>query len=74
MDEKLYQEIYNKIDKKNIEELSDKLKKYEIKEGILYRRDQKNNGKLLKVIRRSELEIVMFMFHDHPISALCRIM
>ena len=27
MDEKLYQEIYNEIDKKNIEELSDKLKK-----------------------------------------------
>ena len=69
MDEKLYQEIYNEIDKKNIGDLSNKLRKYEIKEGILYRRDQKNNRKLLKVIRRSELEIVMFMFHDHPISS-----
>ena len=69
MDEKLYQEIYQKVNKENIEDLNEKLKKYEIKEGILYRKDQKNDRKLLKVIRRHELEIVMFILHDHPISA-----
>ena len=69
MDEKLYQEIYEEINKKNVEDLSEKLKKYEIKEGVLYRKDRKNNGRLLKVIRRHELEVVMFIMHDHPISA-----
>lgn len=69
MDEKLYQEIYEEINKKNVEDLSEKFKKYEIKEGVLYRKDRKNNGRLLKVIRRHELEVVMFIMHDHPISA-----
>src|SRR5437870_13643169 len=69
MDEKLYQEIYEEINKKNVEDLSEKFKKYEIKEGELYRKDRKNNGRLLKVIRRHELEVVMFIMHDHPISA-----
>ena len=69
MDEKLYQEIYEEINKKNVEDLSEKFKKYEIKEEVLYRKDRKNNGRLLKVIRRHELEVVMFIMHDHPISA-----
>ena len=69
MDEKLYQDIYKELDKKSIEELSEKFKKYEIKDGTLYRKNQQNDEKLLKVIKRSELEIVMFMFHDHPIAA-----
>jgi len=60
MDEKLYQEIYEEINKKNVEDLSEKFKKYEIKEGVLYRKDRKNNGRLLKVIRRYKLEVVMF--------------
>ena len=34
MDEKLYQEIYEEVNNKNVEDLSKKLKKYEIKEGI----------------------------------------
>ena len=69
MDEKLYQDIYKELDKKSIEELSEKFKKYEIKDETLYRKNQQNDGKLLKVIKRSELEIVMFIMHDHPISA-----
>src|SRR2546423_124142 len=69
MDEKLYQEIYEEVNNKNEEELNEKLKKYKIKEGILYRKDKQDNKKLLKVIRRHELEVVMFIMHDHPISA-----
>src|SRR5439155_27267259 len=69
MDEELYREIYGKIKDIENEQLDNKLKKYEIQEGILYRKDQKNDEKLLKVIRRHELEVVMFIMHDHPISA-----
>ncbi len=69
MDEELYREIYGKIKDIENEQLDSKLKKYEIQEGILYRKDQKNDEKLLKVIRRHELEVVMFIMHDHPISA-----
>ena len=32
MNEKLYQEIYKEVNNKNVEELNEKLKKYEIKE------------------------------------------
>ena len=45
------------------------LRNTKLKKEILYRKDQKNNGKLLKVIRRHELEVVMFIMHDHSISA-----
>src|SRR3954465_1764593 len=69
MNEELYGEIYKKVKDIGIEQLDNKLRKYEIKEGILYRKDQKNDEKLLKVIRRHELEVVMFIMHDHPISA-----
>src|SRR6266498_3789556 len=52
---------YNKIIE-NIE----KEKKYELKEGILYR---KKKEKRLQVIRRWEMEGVLFMTHDHMLSA-----
>ena len=39
---------------------------YELKDGILYRIE---DDKLLQVIRRFELEGVMYMMHDHPMSA-----
>ena len=49
---------YNKIIK-NIE----KEKNFEIKNGILYRKDKE---KELQVIRRFEIEGVLWMLHDHP--------
>jgi len=49
---------YNKIVENIVNE-----KNYEIKEGILYR---KNNGKDLQVIRRFVLENMLWMLHDHP--------
>ena len=52
---------YNKIIE-NIE----KEKKYEVKEGILYR---KKKEKRLQVIRRWEMEGVLYMTHDHMLSA-----
>jgi len=69
MDEELYKEIYKKILNNENIQTGSKFEKYKIEEGILYRKDQKNNGKILKVIRRHELEIIMFIMHDHPTSA-----
>ena len=57
MDEIEYKRIIKNIDK----EL-----KYIIKEDQLYRRKE---NQLLKVIRRHEFEGLMYLFHDHPISA-----
>jgi hypothetical protein len=55
------EEKYEKIIK-NIEQE----KEYELKDGILYRIE---NNKRLRVIRRYEFEGIMYMFHDHQLSA-----
>jgi len=57
MDEEKYKEIIKNIEKEN---------KYEIKDGQLYR---KKKDKLLKVIKRYEFEGLMYLFHDHELSA-----
>jgi len=45
---------------------SNKLTNYKLEKGILYK---KENDKFLQVIRRFEMEGVMYMMHDHPMSA-----
>ena len=57
MEEKEYNEIIENIEKEE---------KYEWEKGVLYR---KKEGKRLQVIRRWEMEGVLYMMHDHPISA-----
>ena len=57
MDDKEYRLIC-----KNIEDNP----KYELNDGILYK---KENDKLLRVIRKFEFEGLMFMMHDHELSA-----
>ncbi len=57
MDEK-YEEIL-----KNIEGLKEK---YKIENGILYKLKDK---KKLRVIRRYEFEGLMYLLHDHELSA-----
>jgi hypothetical protein len=54
MNNEEYREIIENIEKED---------SYEIIEGILYR---KKNEKKLQVIRRFELEGIMYMMHDHP--------
>ena len=55
--------MYQKIWKETNE---NKNKEYEIKNNILYTKKQ---DKILRVIRRWEMEAVMYLLHDHPISA-----
>jgi hypothetical protein len=67
MNEEEYWKIYYGLeDKKTIHEKEKLLKRYKIKEGILYKK--KRNEKLVKIIRRYEIEAVMYMMHDHPTS------
>src|SRR5215470_12873108 len=61
MNEAEYRKIYEETKDQN-----DKGKDYEIKQEILYR--IKENQRL-QVIRRFELEGIMYMMHDHPTSA-----
>ena len=57
MDENEYKRIIKNIEKED---------KYKIKNEQLYRR---KSEQLLKVIRRYEFEGLMYLFHDHQISA-----
>jgi len=74
MDDKTYQEIFNylknqtlpsELPKKYCKNFITKTSKYKLKNNILYR--NKNNN-LLRVIRRYELEPILYMMHDDPTS------
>ena len=58
MDEKEYNEII-----KRVEELKGK---YQLEKGILYKL---KDGKRLKVVRKYEFEGIMYLMHDHELSA-----
>ena len=57
MNDEEYNQIIKNIDQEN---------NYKINDGILYK---VKDNQLLRVIRRYEIEGIMYMFHDHPISA-----
>src|ERR1044072_9874640 len=58
MDEKEYNEIV-----KRVKELKGK---YQLEKGILYKL---KDGKRLKVVRKYEFEGIMYLMHDHKLSA-----
>lgn len=62
MNEQDYYEILENLKKKK------EINGFQILEGILYKQDEKNQ-RLLKVIRRYELEPIMYFMHDHSLSA-----
>src|SRR5215469_8337776 len=61
MNELEYKKIWE-----NVENKDNNSKEYEINEGILYKIKGDNK---LRIIRRFELEGIMYMMHDHPTSA-----
>ena len=65
MDDRKYFEIINKV---KTQQKPDE--KYKIVEDTLYRKKRINDEiRWLKVSRRYEIEGVMYMMHDHPLSA-----
>src|SRR5687768_3863810 len=59
LEENEYEELLKKV-------REGKEKKYKIKEGSLFKENKEE--KLLKVIRRFELEPILYLFHDDPIG------
>ena len=55
--------ILEKWEKDKIEKLRKESKKYEVKNEILYR---KNEEKLLRVLKEDEIDTVIFITHNHP--------
>jgi hypothetical protein len=58
MNEQLYQKLLKEEDTRR--------DKYILKEGILYK---KRNEQLLRVVRRFEIEPILYLMHDHQLSA-----
>ena len=41
-------------------------KHFEIKENQLYKKDKRQQGHLLKVLQKHELESILFLIYNHP--------
>ena len=41
---------------------------YILKNNLLYRYDKQNQNNLLKVIQQHEVELILFMMHNHPLG------
>ena len=59
------QDYYEMLE--NLKEMKE-INGFQVVEGILYKQDEKKQ-KLLKVVRRFELEPIMYFIHDHLLSA-----
>src|SRR5688572_11700248 len=72
MDQKKYEELLNylednisdKWDFTKLDELSKESENFEVKYGMLYQK--KTNEKSLRVLKRDEIDSVLFMIHNHP--------
>ena len=79
MDPNLYQQIKDYLENQAIpsdrtttatqKSFKNFCKVFELKNNYLYRRDKRKNGNLLRVIRRYEMEPVLYMTHNDPTAA-----
>ncbi|CAG8504971.1 17801_t:CDS:2 [Gigaspora rosea] len=68
---KLYLETNNLpqgLDAERQEKIKSKSRFFECKNGLLYKKDRRDQskGKLLKVVTESEVEQILYLMHDHP--------
>jgi Integrase zinc binding domain/Integrase core domain len=77
MDLTLYQQIYNYLDNqifpvpqspRERRQFLNKVKHFQVYNGQLFKKPRKSNQLLIKVIRRDEMEPLLFMMHNHPTS------
>src|SRR3954462_5871968 len=76
MDPEQYYRIYNYLNQQQLPEdlkQAKEIKKFKnfsnhfyIKNNFLYKKDKRKNENLLRVIRRFEMEPVLYMMHTHP--------
>src|SRR6185369_3627166 len=75
MDDNLYYQILqylkegridNNLSNREVQKLQNKTKYFKEAEGQLYKKPKKGSNENLKVIKRSEMEDLMKIMHDHP--------
>src|SRR5215813_2672200 len=78
MDLEQYNNIFNYLTQKQYpsnfnqhqkHKLTNQASNYEIKNNFIYKKDKRKSNNLLRVIRRHEIEPVLFMFHNDPTAA-----
>lgn len=75
MDIEQYQNLFNylntsqtpeQLENSEKQKLIKQSKFFTVKNNLLYKYDKRNQGKILRVIRRHELEATLFMMHNDP--------
>ena len=56
------------LDEKRRQKLIKKSEFFEAREGLLYKKDRRKKGNLLRVLRRYEVDPVLFLVHTHPLG------
>ncbi|CAG8683841.1 17136_t:CDS:1, partial [Cetraspora pellucida] len=46
-------------------QLKKKSEYFELKEGLLYKKDRRVKGRLLRVLQRYEVDPILFLMHTH---------
>src|SRR3954451_18040506 len=78
MDIERYQEIYNYLkyqqfpinfNSQQKQKLKNQANNFTLKNNFIYKCDKRKQNNLLRLIRRSELEPILFMFHNDPTAA-----
>ena len=78
MDPEQYNNIYNYLNSQQFpttftehqkRQLQKQLKNFILRNNFIYKLDKRRERNLLRVIRKSELEPVLYMFHNDPTSA-----
>ena len=62
------QQLPNHLNTKEQNHIKRKAQFFIIKNNILYKKDRRNNGQLLKVIQTHEVEPILFLIHNHPLG------
>src|SRR3954451_5343499 len=77
MDIELYYQLYNYLNNQTFPESQSpkerkqfltKTKYYQLYNGQLFKKPRRNNQQLIKVIKRSEMEPLLYIMHNHPTS------
>ena len=75
MDNEQYYNLFNylsnsqlpiQLNQQQIQKLIKQSEYFIIKNNLLYKKDKRKQGNLLRVIRRHELEPILFMMHNDP--------
>src|ERR1700722_9670766 len=62
----LTQQLPQQLSTKEQKHIKTQSKYFEIKENQLYKKDKRQQGHLLKILQKHELESILFLIHNHP--------